>query len=175
MAYSQINIIIENIESQRKKNTPGFNKPIISNNNSIKGNINNNIQNVINGFKRHISSNNSPKNRPENKEYMLQQKNNKINTHNVSLNTSLTKEPGLKNHNAKFSSNSNRKNSPGNKLNVNLKLDLNKIKKKDNSNDQSIENILNSSNCSLKSSLRESNYYKKEADKLSTYIKNCID
>jgi len=66
-------IIIENIELQKRKNIPGFSKPITSNNNLIKSNINSNIQNVINGFKKHISSNNSPKNRPENKEYMIKQ------------------------------------------------------------------------------------------------------
>ena len=39
---------------------------------------------------------------------------------------------------------------------------------------KSLENILETSNCSVKSTLRESNYYKKEAEKLSKYIKNCI-
>ena len=62
---------------------------------------------------------------------------------------------------------------------VNLKLDLNKIlKKDDNTNfkkNPSDENVLESSNCSIKSSRRESNYYKKEAEKLSAYIKNCIN
>ena len=31
--------------------------------------------------------------------------------------------------------------------------------------------LLETSNCSIKSSVRESNYYKKEAEKLSTFIK----
>ena len=33
------------------------------------------------------------------------------------------------------------------------------------------EDFLETSNCSVKSSVRESNYYKKEAEKLSNYIK----
>jgi hypothetical protein len=71
---------------------------------------------------------------------------------------------------------------------INLKLNLNSLnpnkgikyitkEKALNQNEKannSFDNVLNTSNCSIRSTIRESNYYKKESDKLSMYIKKCI-
>ena len=59
---------------------------------------------------------------------------------------------------------------------MSLKLDLKKILDQKNvrlTNEkrENTDNILETSNCSIKSSARESNYYKKEAEKLSLHIK----
>lgn len=59
-----------------------------------------------------------------------------------------------------------------NKNDLNLhKKDISQL---DGNEKKDFDHILNTSNCSVKSTLRESNYYRKEAEKLSTYIKQCI-
>jgi hypothetical protein len=74
------------------------------------------------------------------------------------------------------------------KLNLNLKLNLNSVHNSTNKLDKgssffiilgldktgnhSFDHILNSSTCSGLSTIRESNYYKKEAEKLTKYVKH---
>ena len=59
---------------------------------------------------------------------------------------------------------------------VTIPLEKNEsVNEKDNNDvSKSLENILETSNCSIRSTLRESNYYRKEAEKLSNYIKKCL-
>jgi len=58
-------------------------------------------------------------------------------------------------------------------LNLNLKAILEKNEKNVKDKVELTENYLETSNCSVKSTARESNYFKKEAEKLSNYIKKC--
>lgn len=57
---------------------------------------------------------------------------------------------------------------------INTKFSHNKIKIPNNA-ESSSENILNISTSSVKSTVRESNYYKREAEKISNYIKQYYD
>lgn len=56
-----------------------------------------------------------------------------------------------------------------------FKLDFKNLKKKEEKKEMctTVDNILNTSNSSIKSSMRESNYYKNEFEKVSNYIKKC--
>jgi hypothetical protein len=74
-----------------------------------------------------------------------------------------------------------KKDDPKNKEKISLKiyLDINNLKKverptdKDSKFDQSFEDFFNNSNESIISTMRESNYYKKEADRVINYLKKC--
>jgi len=131
--------------------------------------------NLINPYKKHSTSTNSPKNMLLNfkKEVV-------IHNNNIKENLQYDKTPGKKNNSISSSQrikdepNSAGKNMPSLKININnIKQKKNEYKKKDIELSKSLDNILETSNCSIKSTLRESNYYRKEAEKLTNYIKRC--
>lgn len=131
--------------------------------------------NSVNPYKKHSTSTNSPKNMLLNfkKEVV-------IHNNNIKENVNYDKTPGKKNNSISSSQrikdepNSAGKNMPSLKININnIKQKNNESKKKDLELSKSLDNILETSNCSIKSTLRESNYYRKEAEKLSNYIKSC--
>lgn len=142
--------------------------------NIIKSTSNSNT-NLINPYKKHSTSTNSPKNMLLNfkKEVV-------IHNNNLKENLQYDKTPGKKNTSISSSQrikdepNSAGKNMPSLKINMNnIKQKKNELKKKEVDVSKSLDNILDTSNCSIKSTLRESNYYRKEAEKLTNYIRTC--
>lgn len=130
---------------------------------SLQATINNNCKNNSNNIlKKHSTTTNSPKN---------------------TMSMNFNKDTAKKNINSPI--------DKCGKQVLSLKLNLNNLNHKEvmindknlikdmkNNNiintqkkNLSIDNILETSNCSVMSSMRESNYYKKESEKLSNYIK----
>ena len=150
----------------------------IQNSTVIKNSLNNN-NNILNPYKKHSTSTNSPKH------ILLNFKKEVVITNNFVKEISKNDKISSKNNNS-ISTSQRHKDDQISKPIISLKLNLNnlkqpnvnEIKKKkesnlDLSNNKSLDNILETSNCSVKSTLRESNYYRKEAEKLSYYVKNC--
>ena len=164
----KIDLIKKKVEDARKSNNDLKNLSSTKSPKIIKNPSSSN-SNGLNPFKKHSTSTNSPKNMLLNfkKEIILNNKelvkDEKINTKN---NPSISSQRQKDEQSAKklLSLNLNKNNIIQSTTNEKQILDLSK----------SLENILETSNCSVKSTLRESNYYKKEAEKLSKYIKNCI-
>lgn len=133
--------------------------------------------------KKHATSTNSPTHFPLhfNKENINKQIKSNLASENVvlkynkdsSVNTSKHKEDLSKTKpivSLKLNlNNSNLKSSEVSKKDI---RDKKIIKKED---DGSIETILDNSEASIKSTVRENNYYKKEADRISSFIKTCND
>lgn len=158
--------------------------------------INNNQLNLRLSEKKHSSVNTSPKLKYFNKELNFDYSNEMLNNNevkpsyiknevivqsvNILKQKSSNENKEQNDKQKKLDSDKEGKSILINKLEklVNLNLNLKAIlDKKENDQKDKIElteNYLETSNCSIKSTVRESNYYKKEAEKLSNYIKKCI-
>ncbi len=147
------------LESEFKKQSSETNNKFVATLNQLKNNI------LIN--KKHATTTNSPKNKITNikptaiNNNFIQPKQAPTNSTPV---TQRVKEEAKT------------------KSVISTKINLNDIKQKNqdkntktecNIIENSLENILETSNCSVISTARESNYYCKESEKLCKYIKNC--